>query len=141
MPPRFIEVSHVIEPGMVTYPGLPVPEVKVVVDYDTSRERYKGKSEFLIASLHLCGNTGTYVDSPMHRHRGAKDLAALPLERLAHLPVRLFDARVDGSGHRPAGVRGRRRPRRRGAGAHRLQPVLAHRAVRPRQSLPDRRGL
>ena len=21
--PRFIEVSHVIEPGMVTYPGLP----------------------------------------------------------------------------------------------------------------------
>ncbi len=92
MPPRFIEVSHVIEPGMVTYPGLPVPEVKVVVDYDTSRERYQNKSEFLIASLHLCGNTGTYVDSPIHRHRGATDLAGLPLDRLAHVPVRLFDA-------------------------------------------------
>jgi kynurenine formamidase len=93
MRPRFVEVSHVIEAGMVTYPGLPVPEVKVIVDYETSRERYGGKSEFLIASLHLCGNTGTYVDSPVHRHRGAQDLAALPLERLAHLPVRLFDAR------------------------------------------------
>ena len=90
--PRFIEISHVIEPGMVTYPGLPVPEVKVIVDHDSSRTKYQGKSEFLIASLHLCGNTGTYVDSPLHRHRGATDLAGLPLERLAHLPVRIFDA-------------------------------------------------
>lgn len=89
---RFVEVSHVIEAGMTTYPGLPVPEVKVIVDHDTSRDRYQGKSEFLIASLHLCGNTGTYVDSPIHRHRGATDLAGLPLERLADLPVRMFDA-------------------------------------------------
>ena len=96
MPPRFVDVSHVIEPGMVTYPGLPVPEASVIVDHDTSRERYKGQSEFLIASLHLCGNTGTYVDSPLHRYRGATDLAGLPLERLAHLPVRLFDARAAG---------------------------------------------
>ncbi len=91
--PHFVELSHIIEPGMVTYPGLPVPEVKVFVDHDTSRERYQNKSEFLIASLHLCGNTGTYVDAPIHRHRGATDLAGLPLERLAHVPVQLFDAR------------------------------------------------
>jgi kynurenine formamidase len=91
--PQFVELSHVIEPGMVTYPGLPAPEVHVIVDHDTSRERYQNKSEFLIASLHLCGNTGTYVDSPIHRHRGATDLAGLPLERLAHVPVQLFDAR------------------------------------------------
>jgi kynurenine formamidase len=92
MAQRFVEVSHVIEAGMTTFPGLPVPVVEVIVDHDTSRERYQGKSEFLIASLHLCGNTGTYVDSPIHRHRGATDLAGLPLERLADLPVRLFDA-------------------------------------------------
>ena len=95
-PPRFVEVSHVIEPGMVTYPGLPVPQAEVIVDHDTSRERYQGKSEFLIASLHLCGNTGTYVDSPIHRYRGATDLAGLPLERVAHVPVSLVDARSHG---------------------------------------------
>ena len=106
MPPRFVEVSHAIEPGMVTYPGLPVPEASVIVDHDTSRERYQGKSEFLIASLHLCGNTGTYVDSPLHRHRGAMDLAALPLERLAHLPVRVFDARAMGRAIGPELVAG-----------------------------------
>lgn len=95
-PPRFVEVSHVIEPGMVTYPGLPVPEAKVFVDHESSRARYQHKSEFLIASLHLCGNTGTYVDAPLHRHRGATDLAGLPLERVAHVPVRVFDARTSG---------------------------------------------
>jgi len=87
---------------MVTYPGLPVPEVKVIVDHDTSRAKYQNKSEFLIASLHLCGNTGTYVDSPLHRHRGATDLAGLPLERVAHVPVKVFDARGLGRAIGPA---------------------------------------
>jgi len=29
---RFIEVSHRVVPGMKTYPGLPAPEVDVIVD-------------------------------------------------------------------------------------------------------------
>jgi arylformamidase len=93
---KYIEISHVVEPGMRTYPGLPAPEVHVLVDHDTSSDRYQNKSAFFIASLHLCGNTGTYVDSPFHRHRNGVDLAGLPLERLAHLPVRLVDARPAG---------------------------------------------
>ncbi len=91
----FIEVSHAIEPGMQTYPGLPAPRAEVLLDYDASRERYAEDTEFFIASLHLCGNTGTYVDSPLHRFRGAADLSQLPLERLAHLPVELIDVRRD----------------------------------------------
>jgi kynurenine formamidase len=88
----FIEVSHRVTAGMKTYPGLPEPKVDVIIDYVTSRERYGGKAEFLIASLHLCGNTGTYVDSPHHRYPAGADLAELPLERLAHLPVVVIDA-------------------------------------------------
>ena len=87
---RFIEVSHQIEPGMKTYPGLPEPRAEVLMDYEASRERYADGTEFYIASLHLCGNTGTYVDAPIHRHRHGADLASLPLERLAHLPVEVI---------------------------------------------------
>src|SRR6195256_4253137 len=87
---RFIELSHTIVEGMETYRPLPTPRVEVLNDYDASR--YEGKSEFLIASLHICGNTGTYVDSPRHRFRGAVDLAGLHLERLADLPVVVVDA-------------------------------------------------
>jgi len=88
---RFIEVSHPIVAGMKTYPGLPEPSVDVVFDYEASLERYQGQAEFFIASLHLCGNTGTYVDSPVHRFRGGADLAALPLERLADLEAVVVD--------------------------------------------------
>jgi kynurenine formamidase len=91
---RYIEVSHPIEAGMKTYPGLPAPGVEVMLDYNASRERYQGKAEFLIASLHLCGNTGTYVDSPRHRYREGTDLAEIPLEAVAHVPVVKIDARA-----------------------------------------------
>jgi kynurenine formamidase len=87
---RFIELSHPIVEGMETYRPLPTPRVEVLNDYDASR--YEGKSEFLIASLHLCGNTGTYVDSPKHRFRNGVDLAGLKLERLADLEVVVVDA-------------------------------------------------
>jgi kynurenine formamidase len=87
-----VDLSHPIVAGMETYPGLPVPQASIVMDYEASRERYAEKSEFFIASLHLCGNTGTYVDAPVHRYRGAADLASLPLDRLAHVPALLVDA-------------------------------------------------
>ena len=82
--PRFVELSHKIV--------LPEPQVDAVVDYESSRERYQGQAEFDIASLHLCGNTGTYVDAPRHRYRDATDLAGLALERLADLPIVIVDA-------------------------------------------------
>lgn len=93
---NFIELSHKIIDGMKTYPGLPEPRVEVLLDYDASHERYQGKAEFYIATLHVCGNTGTYVDSPRHRYRDGTDLAGLPLERLADLPVTTVDARQAG---------------------------------------------
>jgi kynurenine formamidase len=89
---RLIEVSHKIEEGMKTYPGLPEPRVEVFLDYEASRPRYEHKAEFFIASLHLCGNTGTYVDSPRHRNREGVDLADLPLESVANLPAVVIDA-------------------------------------------------
>jgi len=90
--PRFVEVSHQLVAGMKTYPGLPEPKVEILLDYEASHERYQNQAEFYIASLHLCGNTGTYVDSPRHRYRDAIDLAGLPLDRLANLPTVVIDA-------------------------------------------------
>jgi kynurenine formamidase len=89
---NFVELSHPIESGMQTYPGLPEPRAEVILEREASRERYHGKAEFYIASLHLCGNTGTYVDSPFHRFRDGADLAELPLGRLAHLAFVVVDA-------------------------------------------------
>lgn len=83
---------------MKTYPELPEPTVEVLLDYEASRQRYQNQAEFYIARLHLCGNTGTYVDSPRHRYRDGTDLAALPLERLANLPAVVIDVTNAGRG-------------------------------------------
>ncbi|QOY86339.1 cyclase family protein [Paludibaculum fermentans] len=91
--PRFIELSHPIIEGMKTFPGLPGPQAVLLFDHAGSRRKYKNQSEFLIASLHLCGNTGTYVDSPYHRFPDAPDLSELPLDRLADLEIVKVDAR------------------------------------------------
>jgi arylformamidase len=82
---------------MRTYPGLSEPKVEVLWDYDSSRAHYGGEAEFFIASLHLCGNTGTYVDAPVHRFRGGASLADVPLDRLAHVLAVVVDARDAGS--------------------------------------------
>ena len=88
---KFIEVSHPIRAGMTTYHGLPQPRAETIWSYEESRSHYDGGAEFFIASLHLCGNTGTYVDAPIHRYRDGADLAAYPLDRLAHLEAIVLD--------------------------------------------------
>jgi arylformamidase len=91
-----IDVSHSIGAGTETYPGLPPPRLEVLLDYEASRGRYDGRAEFLIGSYHLCGNTGTYVDAPIHRHRDGADLASLPIDRLVHVPIVLVDGAASG---------------------------------------------
>jgi kynurenine formamidase len=82
-----VELSHVIRAGMITYPGLPGPEITPHLTREASRSRYSPGTEFAIGRISLVGNTGTYLDSPYHRYAGGADLAAVPLERTADLPA------------------------------------------------------
>ena len=88
---RIVDLSHPIEAGMVTYPGLPVPEIHAVLDRATSAGRYAPGVTFQIDLITLCGNTGTYMDSPFHRWEDGADLAGLPPERLIDLPAVRID--------------------------------------------------
>src|SRR4051794_25797372 len=88
---RLIDVSHPIEAGMTTYPGLPVPEIRQHLTREASRGHYAPGVEFRIDVITLCGNTGTYLDSPLHRYADGPDLASLPLERL----VEVHAVRID----------------------------------------------
>ncbi len=83
--PRLLDLSHPISPGMVTYPGLPPPSLSDHLTREASAGHYAPGTTFRIAKVEFVGNTGTYVDAPVHRLEGAADIAALPLERLAAL--------------------------------------------------------
>lgn len=81
---RLIDVSHVVEDGMVTYKGFPAPVICDWLGREAARERYGG-DEFQIGKIEMIANTGTYIDSPFHRYANGKDLSELPLESVADL--------------------------------------------------------
>jgi len=74
-----VELGHVIRAGMVTYPGLPGPDITPYLTRDASRELYAPGTEFAIDRLTLLGNTGTYLDAPYHRYPDGADLSGIPL--------------------------------------------------------------
>ncbi|HEV7395463.1 MAG TPA: cyclase family protein [Pyrinomonadaceae bacterium] len=81
----FIDLSHTIEDGMITYKGLPAPVFSDYLSREQSRERYGPGTEFHIGKLEMIANTGTYIDSPFHRYADGKDLAGFELDVLANL--------------------------------------------------------
>ena len=88
---RLIDLSHIIEAGMVTYPGLPDLFCRTISRID-SRANYEPGTEFLIGRIDMVGNTGTYLDTPFHRFDGGADLAGLALDDVADLPGLCIDA-------------------------------------------------
>jgi arylformamidase len=90
---RLIDLSHPIESGMITYPGLPAPAVSEFWSRESTRSRYAEGTTFQIGRIEMVANTGTYVDSPFHRFEEGEDVSALPLEKLADLAGVVIEAR------------------------------------------------
>jgi kynurenine formamidase len=90
---RLIELSHVIESGMTTHPGIPAPTISTFLSHEASAEWYAPGTTFEIARIDMVANTGTYVDTPAHRFPGGEDLAEVPLERLVDLDGIVVDCR------------------------------------------------
>jgi len=87
---RFVELSHVIRAGLVTYPGLPAPVITPHLTREDSVSHYAPGTDFVMDILTMIGNTGTYLDSPFHRYEGGADLAGLSLDSLVDLPAEVF---------------------------------------------------
>ncbi len=86
-----IDLSHQITEGMLTYPGIPGPELSDHLSRDTSEERFNG-IRMLIGKVCMVANTGTYVDVPFHYYEDGSDLAEVGVNRVAELPGVLVDA-------------------------------------------------
>jgi kynurenine formamidase len=98
---QVVELSHRIRHGMVTYPGLPGPEITDHLTRTAAEQAYGPGVTFHIGRISMVANTGTYLDSPFHRYADGPDLAATPLDRVADLDgvvVRVGSAGVGGAG-------------------------------------------
>jgi len=93
---RNIDLSHVIEDGLITYKGLPAPIICDFLSREQSRKHYAPGTEFQIGKIEMVANTGTYLDSPFHRYEHGKDLSELELTSLANLEGKVVRAKGDG---------------------------------------------
>ena len=87
---RYVDLSHEIEHGMITYKGLPAPIVCDFLSREASKQKYSETTTFQIGKIEMVANTGTYVDAPFHRYQHGKDLAELPLESIVDLDCLVF---------------------------------------------------
>jgi kynurenine formamidase len=82
---RFVDLSHTIEDGMITYKGLPAPLICDYLSRADSRAHYAPGTEFQIGRITMVANTGTYIDSPFHRFADGADVADFALAAIADL--------------------------------------------------------
>ena len=97
---EFVDLSHAVEDGLVTYRGLPAPLMCDYLSREDSRAQYTDGTTFHIGKIEMVANTGTYIDSPFHRYAHGKDLSELSLSSLADLPavvVPCKNRRIDAS--------------------------------------------
>lgn len=84
---QFIDLSHLIEDGLITYKGLPAPIICDYLSREASREYYEEGTEFHIGKIEMVANTGTYIDCPFHRYPDGKDISEYTLEHFANIPA------------------------------------------------------
>jgi arylformamidase len=105
-----IDLSHLIEHGMVTYGDLPGPHICDYWTRESSAADYDDGSSFQIGRIDMVANTGTYLDAPFHRYAEGADLAGLALDGLAALPglvVRAEAQAVDAAAFEPLDLAGK----------------------------------
>ena len=95
---RYVDLSHTIEDGLVTYPGLPAVRISDHLSRDQSRSHYAPGVEFHIGKIEMVANTGTYLDVPLHRYADGFGLDELDLATVVDVPgvcVAATDQEID----------------------------------------------
>jgi kynurenine formamidase len=89
---KYIDLSHTIFDGLVTYKGLPATIICDYLSREQSKANYEPGTEFQIGKIEMVTNTGTYIDCPFHRFENGKDLSEIELEQFADLEAITINA-------------------------------------------------
>ncbi|MFT6811269.1 MAG: arylformamidase [Saprospiraceae bacterium] len=72
---KYIDLSHTISGGEITYKGLLAPIICDYLSREESKEYYQDGTSFQIGKIEMVSNTGTYRDCPFLRYDDGKDLS------------------------------------------------------------------
>ena len=89
---EYIDLSHTITDGLVTYRGLPPVHICDYLSREASKAFYEEGTSFQIGSIDMVANTGTYMDCPFHRYEDGRDLSDIHLHEVVNLPAIVIQA-------------------------------------------------
>ena len=89
---QYIDLSHTVFDGLITYKGLPAPVICDYLSRENSKAFYAEGISFQIGRIDMVSNTGTYIDCPFHRYEDGRDLSEIHLYEVANLPAIRIDA-------------------------------------------------
>lgn len=89
---KFVDLSHTIFDGLITYKGLPAPLICDYMSREQSKAHYDQGTTFQIGKIEMITNTGTYIDCPFHRFEHGGDLSEVELEQFADLDAITINA-------------------------------------------------
>ena len=92
---KIIDLSHIIEDGMITYIGLPGPVISDHMRREDSKSHYSDGTTFQIGKIEMVANTGTYIDAPFHRFETGIDLSGLHMASVANLEGIVFRINIE----------------------------------------------
>lgn len=92
---KYVDLSHNIEHGMVTYKGIPAPVIRDFLTREESKRMYDEDTEFHIGLIEIASNTGTYINVPFHRYAQGADLSEISLGTLAGIDGICINAMAD----------------------------------------------
>jgi arylformamidase len=107
---RYVDLSHTITDGLVTYKGFPAPIICDWLSRDASKAKYAEGTTFQIGKIEMIANTGTYLDAPFHRYADGHDVSELSLDQVTGLDavvVRATSRAIDRSAVANVDVRGK----------------------------------
>ena len=99
---RLVDVSHVIESGMVTYKGLPARPVCDFVSRERSRSHYAPGVDFRTDRIEMVAKTGTHLAAPFHRYADGARVARLAEATASFSRTRECFVQVTGSAEEKA---------------------------------------
>lgn len=85
---KYIDLSHSVENGTVTYPGDPPVLIENYLSRDMISKQNGGgpNSGAEINKITLVSTSGTYLDAPYHVFKDGKKIKDYPLEKLVNIP-------------------------------------------------------
>ncbi len=82
---KYIELSHYVKDGLISYPGMPPVEISAYMTREECGAAFGATGAAMLDQIKMVNISGTYIDAPYHRFEDGYKIGDIPLEKLVDL--------------------------------------------------------